>query len=129
MRSLDTNIVLRWLLDDVPKQTEIASSLIESDEKLLVQDIVFFEIVYILQNSTDLDRVGIAEVVDAVFGRGNLVINRQLMRAVFEAFVKHGNVSFADCYLAVNSGASDHNPLLTFDKALAKKLPKLVELV
>ena len=49
MPSLDTNCLLRWLLDDVPEQTAIISAIIDSEKNLAVADVALIETVYVLE--------------------------------------------------------------------------------
>ncbi|MDR2922738.1 MAG: hypothetical protein LBU85_05290 [Treponema sp.] len=43
MPSLDTNCLLRWLLDDIPEQTALVTALVDSGENFTVADAALIE--------------------------------------------------------------------------------------
>jgi len=49
MPSLDTNCLLRWLLDDVPEHTAIITAVINSEKNLAVADAALIEMVFVLE--------------------------------------------------------------------------------
>ena len=51
MPSLDTNCLLRWLLDDIPEQTELVTSLINSEESFAVSDVALIETVFVREHT------------------------------------------------------------------------------
>jgi len=47
MPSLDTNCLLRWLLEDDTEQTVIINNIINSEESLAVADVALIETVFV----------------------------------------------------------------------------------
>ena len=68
MIAFDTNHLLRHVLDDDPKQSERARSLIDSVEKgnqqILLLDLVMMETCWVLQSLMDFDRADWCHVLE-----------------------------------------------------------------
>ena len=64
--SLDTNCLLRWLLDDVPEQTKLVSALINSGEGAAVADAALIETVFVLEKLKKIRRETIEKALLAV---------------------------------------------------------------
>jgi len=123
-QSLDTNIILRYVLNDIPKQTIVATKLLRKPgTRFFVSDIAFFEFVYILDGYYSFSRKVIRDTVLNLLQQKNIDCNRELIASTLEQFVAHNSLSFADCYLAASASFMNAVPLWTFDKTLAKQLP------
>lgn len=73
MIALDTNVLLRYLLNDDPKQSSAARSLITGDAELLVTDIVLVETLWTLKGKKyRLKKQEMAAVVSALFEEANI---------------------------------------------------------
>lgn len=118
MNSLDTNIVLRYLLDDVPEQTAKAR-LVIVDSACYVTDVVATEVVFVLERVIGMERSDIVKLVQAFLGLPNLVYADYLLDETFELYSKQPSLSFVDCYAAIEAKIYK-NTLYTFDKQLTK---------
>ncbi|HXH27093.1 MAG TPA: PIN domain-containing protein [Candidatus Acidoferrum sp.] len=121
-KSLDTSVVIRWLLDDVHDQHLATKALIESDQKLQLADVALNEIVFVLEKVALLERNMIAEFITAITERRNINCNRTLLTHVLPLYVQHPKLSFTDCSLAVYVELNNAAPLLTFDRKLAAQM-------
>lgn len=117
MTSLDTNIVLRFLLDDVPEQSQKATNLIESNAALYVTDVVVVETVYVLEKVFELSRSDICELMLGFLGFSNVVHNPRFLINAVELYTEHPALSIVDCY-ACEEARSYNNELITLDKRL-----------
>jgi predicted nucleic-acid-binding protein len=122
MPSLDTNCLLRWLLDDVPEQTAIITAVINSEENLAVADAALIETVFVLEKIKKISRETIEKAVLAVFEQENIICNRGLFIEILSVYTSHPKLSFVDCYLEVFAQSTGAAPLLTFDKKMANQL-------
>ena len=131
MKSLDTNALLRLLLADVPKQTAaVEDLLINSSQKFAVADMVFAEIVWVLQGSLyRYDRQQIADNVSSILNIKNLNCNKVMLEKAISLYVKHPKISFIDACLYVYAELNNSTPLLTFDKNLASALPNAIPIL
>ena len=74
MIAIDTNVLLRYLLQDDKKQAQKANSLITSQEKILVTDIVLVETLWTLKGKKyNLSKDDCLRVVDNLFKEPNIV--------------------------------------------------------
>lgn len=127
--SLDTNIILRLILRDVPVQCVMIQDLFMRHGYVYnIADLVIEEVAYVLQKSYGWTRDGIVAALKDVFDIVPLNYNRALFERVFPMYVDHPKLSFNDCCLAVYADLNGANPLWTFDRALAEEV-KGVELV
>lgn len=129
MKSLDTNITLRLLLQDVPNQFRKVVDLIDNSKSgsLQIADAVFFECVWILSGKTyNFERELIGKLLLQVADIPQINCNRVMLEEAVPLYVQHNNIAFIDACLAVYAEINSATPLLTFDKKLAAALPKTV---
>lgn len=129
MGSVDTNILLRWTLGDLPEQSERAAKLLESSNAVQVADAAITEMAYVLERLYKLDRSLVAGHIRLVMGLGQVNCNRQLFSRVLPLYEQNPQLSMIDCCLAVYAELNDAEPLYTFDKQLARKLPVAADLM
>ena len=122
MPSLDTNCLLRWLLNDVPEQTRLISACIDSGENIVVADVALIEMIFVLEKLKKIRRESISKAVMAIIEKDNIVCNRELFIAILPIYIGHPKLSFVDCYLERLAHRTGSAPLLTFDKKLANQL-------
>lgn len=73
MIALDTNVLLRYLLDDDPAQTEKAGKLITGNDVVLVTDVVLVETLWTLQGKKyQLDKTDLIGIIRALFEETNI---------------------------------------------------------
>jgi len=124
---LDTNVLLRWLLDpsliedDAPEQTElVAQTILESDETFFVNDIVLAETIWVLRNKVGQSRKVIAQIVERLLSSSNVETeNVKTIERALAAFVV-GKADFADYLIAEVNLASGCSTTLTFDRKAEK---------
>jgi predicted nucleic-acid-binding protein len=78
MTSLDANVILRFLLDDVPDQTDEATKLIETS-KVYVTDVILVEVVYVLKKVYELSRKAICDLLLEFLSFSNVVHNPRFL--------------------------------------------------
>lgn len=127
--SLDTNVLLRWLIKDIPEQSNASEKLIGSGRTLHVSDIAINEVVYVLEKGYGMTRQQVADSLRAIITVANINCNKQLFTQVLPVYISAPKLSFADICLAFYTELSNAKPLYTFDRALAKHLPKSVKLL
>lgn len=123
-QSLDTNIVLRLIMGDIPRQRDAAMELLETQAgAFYVAEIVFVEIEYALRQHYGLSRRQIAELLEDFVNHPKIASNRALLRAVLPLYAAQPALSFTDIMLAEQARLTDSAPLWTFDKKLALQSP------
>lgn len=117
--SLDANVVLRLLLQDVPEQHELAVSLLRSPGALVVSDTALIETIFVLGRAYELSRPQQAEAILGLLRQPDIAGSVEHFESAFALFLAHPKLSFEDCYLLVEAERSGDRPLWTFDKKLA----------
>lgn len=122
MIALDTNVVVRLLVDDDAAQCQRARRFVEAveaaDEMLWLSDVVLCETVWVLESCYRLPREAIARAL------ARLIRARQIMIAssdqVAAALVRYaeGPADFADYVILEQSKAAGCEKLVTFDREL-----------
>jgi len=118
VNSLDTNIVLRFLLDDIPEQTIKARSVIVNSP-CYVTDVVITEVVLVLESVVGMGRTDLANLIQKFLDLPTMVYNDYFLDQVIDLYKVHSTLSFVDCYAAVEAKVYS-NSLITFDKQLVK---------
>ena len=123
MIGLDTNVVIRYLTQDDPKQATIATRLMEktlsSGEPGFISLVVLAEVVWVLVSLYSVDRAGVAEVV------GGLLMTEQLRiesaELVWRAKRRYegSKADFSDALIAESAVAAGCKRSVTFDRAAA----------
>ncbi|MES1989721.1 MAG: type II toxin-antitoxin system VapC family toxin [Pseudomonadota bacterium] len=127
MIGLDTNVLLRWLLDvsividDAPTQSALVTrTIMESGETFFVNHVVLAESIWVLRNKVGQSRTVIEEIVTRLLNSSNVETdNPDVVRLALVAFVA-GKADFADYLIAeinVDAGCAS---TLTFDRKAAK---------
>ncbi|MDR0837413.1 MAG: PIN domain-containing protein [Propionibacteriaceae bacterium] len=122
--SLDTNVLARFALKDIPDQYDAALALLSSTtDHYVVADAVFIELAYMLEHHYGLDRNDTCEFIRSLLTIDSLITNAAVVTATCVAYETHPGLSFADCYLAEHAQLMRVVPLYTFDKKLAHQHP------
>lgn len=130
MIAIDTNVLLRYLLDDHPAQSARAARLIEGEVPVLVTDVVLAETIWTLKGAKyQLDKPALLDTLEAIFKEPNIRLEDiQVAWVALDHYRKSKGVDFADA-LIVGKASSVADRLgvtfvgmYTFDKA-AQKMP------
>ena len=120
--SLDTSVILRLMLKDIPKQgRKIQDLFMRHNVSYDVADLAIMEAVYVMQSFYGLPRQKIVDGIKDLMEFPHLHYNGNLFERVFPMYLKHPHLSFNDCCLAGYAALNQAEPLWTFDKALAKE--------
>ena len=120
MTFVDTNIILRWYLEDHAKLSVQARQMFEADpaEEFLITDIVLGEIFYVLRGM-DHDNQQIAEVYSGLLEQPNFIFDQESMLGLLVKVIAGTKLDFADCYI-ISCAVYSNESLATFDKAMQK---------
>ena len=120
---LDTNVLLRFLLDDHPELSRAAARLFQqaADEKclLILTDLGIAEAVWVLTSYYKLERQKVAESLAKLLLKAGVLCPS--LESVLDALArfKATNCDFFDCYLAAQA-ASSGVAIASFDSDLRK---------
>lgn len=137
MIAIDTNVLLRYLIEDDEAQAKKAKELINGDQKVLVTDIVITETIWVLKGKRyQLNKEKIVDVIHSLFAEPNIkfeddqavwcALKDYVSAAPIKVKGKTKQADFPDA-LIVNKAkrygelnGDEVSPLYTFDKAALK---------
>ena len=122
MRGIDTNVLVRYLVKDDPRQTARVEKLIEetleSDDILFLNHIVLFETVWVLEAGYDYPRDVIADALDKLLLTQQFEFeHRENVRRAVTRF-QQGKADFADHLIGETNLSAGCDRTATFDHAL-----------
>ncbi len=132
MKSLDTNLLLRFLLHDHPTQSAAITTLIQDarPHSFVVADVALFEAAWVMQGDLyRLSRTMVTKLLRQLIAIEQISCNRQLLQQALPLYEKHSSLSLVDVALCVYAETQSAIPLLTYDKKLARSLPQMTELL
>lgn len=127
MASLDTNALLRWLLNDIPTQAKKVDTLINGHNELRASDVVIIELIYVLERVHKFPRELIAQNIIHLIEHPKIFIREKFFTTVLGTYMQFPKLSFVDCYAAYLAKEHGVHPLYTFDRKLASQLPQWVK--
>ena len=119
MRAIDTNVLVRLITRDDPKQVESAETFVARGA--WVSLLVVAETTWVLSAAYDLKRDQIATAIRMLLDHDHLTLqDADVIQSALETFVENPSVGFSDCLVLHIASKAGHLPLGTFDKALSK---------
>lgn len=127
---IDTNVIIRLITGDDPKNYQKAKKLISrKNTTFILEDVAIMEAVYVLSgNQYNFSRKDISTSIDLISGFENVYFNKGVIEDTLNLYVDHPKLSFVDCYLAAITAISNETPLWTLDRKLAAQCPVAKEL-
>lgn len=124
MIGLDTNVLVRHLVQDDPAQSRAATQVITErcthDEPGFINRIVLCELVWVLESAYGYSKDTIVVVLDKVLRTSQLKIeDTQSAWMAFRMYQK-GKADFSDCLLGATNQISGCDTTVTFDRAANK---------
>jgi len=117
---IDTNVVLRFLLNDDKEQSELASQII-SDANCIVPVEVITEAVFVLDKVYFFDREAICEEIkDFAKIKKSMLLERDVVCYACDVYAS-STLDFVDCLIDGYAKIKGYNAF-TFDKKLRKSL-------
>ena len=123
MTGLDTNVLVRYVMQDDPRQSPRATRLIESlsaEEPGFVPVVALVELVWVLAGSYALDRTQVATVLDTLLRSKELIVDRaELVTQALQRF-SAGSADFADALIERIAHAAGCTTTMSFDTGAVK---------
>jgi predicted nucleic-acid-binding protein len=120
--SLDANVILRLLLNDIPAQHVAVQELFEANERqFAIADTAIIEVIFVLERYYKFTRPQISEAIEGLVSLIKINCSSELFIQALPLFVKHAGLSIEDCCLNVYAMLNNAIPLWTFDKKLANQ--------
>lgn len=123
--AVDTNVLLRALVEDDRKQAAAAAKFLRTAELVAVSLPCLCELVWVLRSVYDFGREEIVEAIESLLDAANVVVNRPAADAGL-AVLKAGG-DFADGAIAWEGRWLGGETFVSFDKKAAAKIAGLGE--
>jgi len=119
MRAVDTNVLVRLITRDDPKQATRADQWIEGGA--FVSQLALAEMTWVLSAVYDLTPLAIHRAVSMLLDHRQLTIqDPEVVFAALNHFKTKPALGFSDCLLLEIARKAGHTPLGTFDRAVGK---------
>ena len=123
MIGLDTNVLVRYLVQDDPVQARQANALIDRaaahETAMFINHVVMCELAWVLGSGYRYARPALAEVIEKILlGRQFEIEKKDLVWTALANF-KASRADFADCLIGVVNDAAGCESTLTFDRSAA----------
>jgi predicted nucleic-acid-binding protein len=120
--ALDTNVLVRFIVEDDPAQSAAAAAVvdraIEREEPLFITQIVLCELVWVLAHAYRFSRVEIVAVLQQLRRAAQVSVEGpDEVRAAIETYASDRG-DFADYLIAERSVAAGCTTIVTFDRLL-----------
>lgn len=123
MIGLDTNVLVRYIMQDDAKQSAKATKLIESldsDNVGYITMVSVVELYWVLTTSYELADAQVAQALEMILRTRQFLVERadQVMRAL--RVFGDGRADFADCLIERSASGAGCSQTMTFDVKAAK---------
>jgi predicted nucleic-acid-binding protein len=124
MPALDTNVLVRYIVQDDARQLAAARRLISrcvaEGSTLFVPVTVLLELEWVLRSSFEFGKDDVLLALSSLFSAADLSFESERALEVALQLFRKGSADFADCLHAALATQAGEQPLWTFDKAAAK---------
>lgn len=124
MRGIDTNVLVRYVMQDEPRQSKIAAQFIEqecsAEEPAFINGVVLSEFVWVLESAYDYRRQDIGKLLELILRTRQFYIHQPDI--IWQALngYQNGLADFADNLIACLNEHNDCQDTVTFDKKASR---------
>jgi len=119
----DTNVLVRAIVADEPKQARLARSALEKAETIAITPVTLCEFVWVLSRGYDIAPADIALAIRRLTASANVEVNRPAVEAGLALLDRGGD--FADGVIAFEGACLGGATFASFDKDAIKRLKSL----
>ena len=124
MAGLDTNVLVRWLVDDDPRQADRVGALLAAAranaQTVFVSTTVVLELEWVLRSRYRFEKAQVLAAFTALLETEELEFETEAAVERALHLYRENLAEFADCLHAGLCGAAGRSPLLTFDRGAAR---------
>jgi len=124
MAALDTNVLVRYLVEDDKAQFNRARRLVQgsfsSGNPLFVPVTVLLELEWVLRTAFAYSKSDVLETLDSLLSTAELSFESELALEYACLLYGRGSADFSDCLHVALAAQADEQPLWTFDRAASK---------
>jgi predicted nucleic-acid-binding protein len=120
---LDTNVLVRYMMQDDSRQSPLATRIVESlsaESPGFVPLVAIVELGWVLSSAYELERNQLVEAFEALLRTKELVVERgEIVWKALRLF-QRANGDFADCLIACSAEAAGCAKTMTLDRGAVK---------
>lgn len=119
MRAIDTNVLVRLMTRDEPRQTAAAERYVSNGAWVSV--LALAEAIWVLASVYEIDSSGQAQAIEMLLDHRQLIVSdREAVAGALELFRKSPALGFSDCLMVELARRAGNLPLGTFDRKLGR---------
>lgn len=119
MRAVDTNVLVRLITRDDPRQLAAAEAFVRPGA--WVSHLALIEATWVLESVYDRGPAKIVRAIEILLNHQQLTIqDHEVVAAALDQFQQRPRLGFSDCLLIEVARKAGHLPLGTFDRDLGK---------
>jgi predicted nucleic-acid-binding protein len=119
VRAVDTNVLVRLLTRDDPRQVAKAEAFVAAGA--WVSQLVLAETTRVLAAAYELDHAALATAIELLLQHRSLAVqDADVVAAALAHYRRRPSLGFSDCLVVELARRAGHLPLGTFDKALGR---------
>ena len=119
MRAVDTNVLVRLVTRDDPKQVAAAEAFVASGA--WVPHLALAEATWVLASVYERSAEAIATAIEMLLNHQHLTLqDEDTVTAAVKQFRRRPAVGFSDCLMIEVARKAGHGPLATFDRDLSR---------
>jgi predicted nucleic-acid-binding protein len=124
MPALDTNVLVRYVVEDYAAQLAAAQRLISrcvaEGQTLLIPVTVVLELEWVLRSNFGFAKEDVMMTLSSLYSAAELTFESEQALEVALQLFREGSADFADCLHIALAAQAGEQPLWTFDKSAAK---------
>lgn len=124
MAALDTNVLVRYLIQDDVRQgfkaKELVKGVLTRGESLFIPITVLLELEWVLRSNFEFPKDQIILAIASLLAARELVFESEASAEVALELFRQNKADFADCIHIALAHAAGESPLWTFDKTASK---------
>lgn len=123
MIALDTNVLVRYIMQDDAKQAVLATQLVESlsaQSPGFLALVAMVELAWVLTSAYDLDRRQFSAALEGLLRSKEFIVERADIVWKALRLFNTTNADFADCLISNSATSAGCETTMTFDRAAAK---------
>jgi len=120
---LDTNVLVRYIMQDDVKQSSLATRIVESltaESPGFVPLVTIVELAWVLSSAYELSRSQLTDAFEALLRTKELVVERGETVWKGLRLLQRSGGDFADCLIACSAETAGCTKTMTFDRGAAK---------
>jgi len=119
MRAIDTNVLVRLITRDDPRQAASADAFVENGAWVSV--LALAETSWVLTSVYEVTTAGVITAIEMLLNHRELTLqDPEAVKSALDLLREHPALGFSDCLMLELARKAGHLPLGTFDRVLGK---------